>query len=95
MSPPTSESLARSNRGISVWFSKNEDGLELDAVTVEMRQHDRRQPRFVPVGHTVQKQRDVVPALDAVVHGVSLRIRHFRFVVSLDFRFVYETKKAN
>ena len=58
---------------------------------MEMRQHDRRQPRLVAVGHAVEEQRNVVPALDPVVDRIGFGVRRVRPVVAFNPVFVHQT----
>ena len=60
MSPPTSDSRAKSSLGISAWSIEYEDGLETEVMPMKMRQHDRCQTCLVTVRHAVKEQRNVV-----------------------------------
>ena len=69
---------------------KNEDRLEPEFGPVEVRQHNRCQPRLVLVGYAIQKQWDIVFSLDSIVYRVSLSIWHIRFIIPLHFGLVYQ-----
>ena len=54
---------------------EDQNGLEPQVVPMEVREHDRGQPRLVPVWHPVQEQGCVELALDPVVDAVRLGTR--------------------
>ena len=57
---------------------KDENGLEPKFIPVIVRQHYRRQASLVAIRHTMEEDRDSIPALDTVVHRIDLGIRNGR-----------------